>query len=217
MFRSADGLAKRVHDFNCHPATYAHPSWFEALIAPRVFNMLRANARGEARLSRVLLSRHDLEDELWYDFSQKQWRFALLPADVLLKLVDCCGLLFQHRTIAATVDSSARAMIKDQIGEGAYLFALKRAPLILGHLKEIESPAWDGHDAFSVCIRRTGLAYLLSHFHDAPMAIAARLTFKFSQTQIVEAVSKVSHSDGWPIFNRILRHELDPKWQTLFS
>lgn len=217
MFRSAGELAKRVHAFNFHPASYAHPSWFEALMPPRVFKTLQANARGEARLSRVLLSRHDLEDELWYDFSRKQWRFALLPPDVLLKLVDCCGLLFQHRHIAATVDNSARAAIKEQIGESAYLFALKRAPLILGHLKQLESPVWDGHNAFADFIRRTGLAYLLSHFHDAPMAIAARLTFKFSQTQIVEAASKVSHREGWPIFNRILRHELDPQWQTLFS
>lgn len=217
MFRGCGDLAKRVHEFNCHPAAYAHPSWLEALMSQQVFATLLTTRRGAARLSQCLLSRHRLADEFWYDFSQRRLRFALLPPDLLLKLVDCCGLVFQHRRIAATVGSSARSIIKKQIGENAYTFALKRAPLIRGHLKKVDGPVWDGDSAYGAFIRQSGLAYFLSHFYEAPTAIAGRLTFKFSQELVIEAANKRSRNDGWPLFKRILRHELDPKWQTLFS
>lgn len=217
MFRSGGALAKQVQDFNCHPAAYAHPSWFETLVKPRVFTKLRASQRGETRLSELLLARHNLSNEFWYDFKQKQWRFVLLPPELLLKLVDCCGLVFHHHRIAATIGHTPRMSIKNQIGEKAYEFALKRAPLIRGHQQKIDQPPWDGRSPFGAFIRRSGTAYFLSHFYEAPTAIAARLTFKFSQNLVVEAANRTSCIDGWPLFKRILRHELDPKWQTLFS
>jgi hypothetical protein len=217
MFRSGGALAKRVHDFNCHPAAYAHPSWFETLVGPQVFTTLRASRRGEARLSQLLLERHNLGNDFWYNFDQRQWRFALLPPELLLMLVDCCGLVFQHRRIAATVGHSERTGIKNQIGEKAYEFALKRAPLIRGHQQKFDQSPWDDMRPFSAFIRQSGTAYFLSHFYEAPTAIAARLTFKFSQDLVVEAANKVARGDGWPLFKRILIHELDPKWQTLFS
>jgi hypothetical protein len=48
-------------------------------------------------------------------------------------------------------------------------------------------------------------------------AIAARLAFKFPRDLVRRVADKPPGSDGWPLFNRILRHELNPKWQTLFS
>ena len=132
MFRSGSDLAARVHRFNRHPADYAHPSWFEAFMGRRLYDVLCSSRRAERRLSALLLERHGLSDDCWYDFGHWRWRFALLPPTALLKLVDYCAIAFQHRRIAATVDRAARRRLVAQIGEAAYAFALKRAPLILG-------------------------------------------------------------------------------------
>lgn len=216
MFRSGTDLAARVHQFNRHPADYAHPSWFEAFVGRRLYDTLRSSRRAERRLSELLLERHGLSDDHWYDFSSQQWRFALLPTPALLKLVDYCGITFQHRRIAATVDRSARIRLVAQIGEAAFAFALKRAPLIIGRW-DGEGPRWDGEMPFGNFVRQSGTEYFLSHFHTAPTAIAARLAFKFPRDLAGRAADKAPGSDGWPLFNRILKHELSPKWQTLFS
>jgi hypothetical protein len=216
MFRNSTDLAVRVHRFNQHPADYAHLSWFEALIGRRLYTVLRSSRRAERRLSELLLQRYGLSDDHWYDFSPQRWRFALLPAPDLLKLVDYCGITFQHRRIAATVDRSARIRLVAQIGEAAFAFALKRAPLILGRWAG-EGPRWDGEIPFGNFVRQSGTEYFLSHFHTAPTAIAARLAFKFPRDLACRAADKSNDSDGWPLFNRILKHELNPKWQTLFS
>jgi hypothetical protein len=150
MFRSGTDLAARVHRFNRHPAAYAHPSRFEDLMSRQLFGALRSHRRAEGHLSNLLLERHGLENDCWYDFASRRWRFALLSPESLLKLVNCCGLVFQHRRIAATVERSARGRLVAQI-----------------------------------LVRRVA--------------------------------DKPPGSDGWPLFNRILRHELNPKWQTLFS
>jgi hypothetical protein len=216
MFRSGTDLAAEVHRFNRHPAAYAHPTWFGPLLDRRLLAPLRSSRRGVKRLSDLLLAHHDLSDDRWYDFGLRRWRFALLPPDTLLKLVDCCGLAFQHRRIAATVERSARSRLVRQIGKAAYVFALKRAPLILGHLQN-EAPTWDGQTAFGRFVRQSGADYFLAHFQAAPTAIAARLAFKFPRDLVGEATGRPPGSEGWPLFHRILRHELNPKWQSLFS
>jgi hypothetical protein len=86
--------------------------------------------------------------------------------------VDCCGLVFQHRRIAATVEHSARGRLVAQIGEAAYAFALKRAPLIFGR-NEDDGPRWDGETPFGQFIRQSGSDYFLAHFHTAPTAVDA--------------------------------------------
>jgi hypothetical protein len=216
MFRGDGDLARRVHVFNRHPAAYAHPSWFEDLMEPQWLDALRSSPRAEKRLSEILLARHGLAEDLWYDFGSRRWRFALLPADALLKLVDCCGLAFQHRRIAASISHSERTYLKNQIGERAYLFALKRAPLLLGRHPGTKV-CWEGQSDFGRLVRRSGAAYFLSHFLDAPTAIAGRLSFKFARDLVIGTKHPAPQSDGWPLFKRILRHELEPKWQILFS
>jgi hypothetical protein len=216
MFRSGTDLAAEVHRSNRHPAAYAHPTWFEPLLDRRLLGPLRSSRRGEKRLSDLLLARHGLDNDRWYDFGPRRWRFVLLPPEVLLHLVDCCGLAFQHRRIAATVERSARSRLVGQIGKAAYVFALKRAPLILGQRHE-EAPPWDGQTAFGRFVRQSGAAYFLAHFQAAPKAIAARLAFKFPRNLVRGATGRPPNSAGWPLFTRILKHELNPKWQNLFS
>ena len=216
MFRSDAGLTRMVHSFNVYPAAYAHPGWFSALLPEHLLDRLRKTRRGARRLSDLLLETNGLSKETWYDFSHLWWRFALLPPRVIDMLITYCGLAFAHRRVATLVDQSALARLKRSIGEPAYQFAVKRAPLMVGRHRGMDSAGAD-HDDLGNHVRQLGAAYFLSHFNDAPTAIAGRLAFKFAPAMAGAAVNRTWDEAGWPLFKRILVHEIDPQWQRLFS
>ena len=216
LFRSGNGLFGWVHRFNSQPAAYAHPSWFDASVPPELFNVLRRTRRGVNRLSKILLEQNGLCDEACYDFNPPQWRFALLPAEVIQDLTFYCGLAFQHRRIAGMVDKTVLTGLKESIGERAYAFAIKRAPLLIGRKRGIDLQ-WDGSSDFGMFARRYGAVYFLSHFRESSRAIAVRLSFKFSRVIARTVVDRPPDGSGWQLFKRILLHEIEPRWQTLFS
>jgi hypothetical protein len=216
LLRDDSGLAALVHQFNAQPALYAHPSWFEGLVPQHLLNVLRTRRRSVRRLSTLLLDRHCLADEVCYDFQSRQWRLALLPVQVVQKLALYGGLAFQHRRICATVDKATLAAIKGSIGEQAYAFAVKRAPLMFRPGGAVNR-RWDGRGDFGRFCRDIGAVCFLTHFYAAPRAVAERLAFKFSRAIWRLALGKMPETSWWPLFKRIVIHEIDPRWQTLLS
>jgi hypothetical protein len=216
LFKSGNGLFGLIHRFNNRPAAYAHPSWLDAWVPAELFRVLRRTRRGADRLSRMLLEQNGLCHDACYDFNPPQWRFALLPVEVIQDLTFYCGLAFQHRRIAGMVDKTVLSHLKESIGEQAYAFAVRRAPLLIGPKRGIDLQ-WDGSSDFGMFARRYGAVYFLSHFRDSSRAIAGRLAFKFSRVIAGTVVERPPESSGWQLFKRILIHEVDPRWQTLFS
>lgn len=216
LLSEGNGLFHLIHQFNVHPATYAHPSWFMPSITPELLQRLQKTRRGIARLSTILLRREKLCNNTCYDFEYPWWRFALLPANVLYKLTLYCGLASMHRQIAAMVDRTHLSQIKKSLGEKDYIFAVKRAPILTGKQHGMEL-CWNGHCDVGQLAGQYGIAYFLSHFSDAPRAITTRLSFKFSQSQESVTVNRGTGKSGWRLFKRILIHEIEPRWQPLFS
>lgn len=205
-----------IHQFNIHPAAYAHPSWLEAFLPPQLFRCLGNTRRGISRLSTILLREQDLDKDTCYDFEYPWWRFALLPADVLSKLTLYCGLVSLHRQIASLVDKGALRRVKESLGEQDYVFAVKRAPLLVGQ-KHGAHLRWNGHFDIARLARQYGTAYFFSHFSEAPRAITGRLAFKFPRSRNKYTIFKASQANGWQLFKRILIHEIESRWQPLFS
>lgn len=204
-----------IHQFNIHPAAYAHPSWF-AEIEPNLLRCLVNTRRGISRLSAMLLKQYDLDGDTCYDFEYPWWRFALLPADVLSKLTRYCGLVSLHRQIASFVDKRALRRIKESLGEQDYVFAVKRVPLLAGR-KHGADLRWNGRFDIGRLARQYGRAYFFSHFSGAPRAITGRLAFKFPPSRYERTLFKAPQVNGWQLFKRILIHEIEPRWQPLFS
>ena len=216
LFRTGGQLLKLVHQFNSAPAAYADPTWLEPLVPQDLFLRLRTTRRGAIRLSEILLIQHGLYNDTCYDFDTRSWRLALLPAEVMNQLSLYVGLSLQHRRIATMVDRVALAGIKKDIGEQAYTFAIKRAPLLTGKRSGV-LPIWNGDGDFGSFSRHIGGAYILSHFTQCPKAVAGRIAFKFPRAVSKIVAQRFSEDNGWTFINRILIHEIDPQWQTLFS
>lgn len=216
LFRSGNRLFGLIHHFNTQPASYAHPSWFDATLPAELLSILRQTRRGSDRLSKILLEQNGLCNDTCYDFNPPQWRFALLPGEVIRDLTFYCGLAFQHRLIAGMVDKTALTGLRESIGKQAYAFAIKRAPLLIGRKRGIDLQ-WDGSSDFGMFARCYGALYFLSHFRESSRAIAGRLSFKFSRVIAKMVVDRPPAGSGWQLFKRILIHEVDPRWQTIFS
>lgn len=216
LLRNIGGLLNQVHQFNCDPVLYAHPAWLDPLVPLALREPLMKCQRSRTRLSAFLLQRHGLDQDFWYDFEDRRYRFVLLPPKVLQKLARYCGLAFQHRAIAAAVGKAAIAQIKTSIGASGYRFAMKRAPLILGQRNGIDV-TWNGRGDFHAFVESYGAAYFLAHFKTAPRAISGRLAFKFDPAMAGCIEGLHTDDNGWPLFKRILIHEIDHQWQTLFS
>lgn len=205
-----------IHQFNVHPAGYAHPTWLEAVAPPALCDRLVKTRRGVSRLSKLLLQHHGLHRSTCYDFEHRWWRLALLPAKVLAQLTFFCGLAALHRQIAVIVDKQTLAQVKACLNQTDYLFAVKRSPLFIGQNHGLALD-WDGSSDIGGLARQYGTAYFLSHFHDAPTAVTARLAFKFPRSLPHMRVRRPAGTNGWQLFKRILIHEIAPRWQTLFS
>jgi hypothetical protein len=216
MFQGNADLTRVVHQFNVYPAAYANPGWFSTLVPGHLFGRLSKSRRGLSRLSGLLLQAHGLDKTAWYDFNLPQWRFALLPPQVINTLVTYGGLALAHRRIATMVDKAALARLKGSIGERAYQFALKRASLMVGRQRGVDMDGLDLDDPGGQ-VRQMGATYFLGQFNNAPMAIAGRLAFKFAPDMAGAAVNRSPDETAWSLFRRILIHEINPQWQHLFS
>jgi hypothetical protein len=133
-------------------------------------------------LSHYLLSHWRLEQRYWCDFSTPVVCLALAEADVLEKLVLYLGLVLNIRYIRQTVERDKVRVLKERIGEEAFLFALKRAPFLgLGtppSATELSTslPPEDFHQK----VRAIGLHCLASTMAEyTDPSLIQRLLFKF--------------------------------------
>lgn len=216
LIQRGDPLFPMIHAFNCYPGGYAHASWLEEHLRPEIYNALRKSHRGMRGLSRVLLRQNDLQDKYCYDFYSPVLRLALLPPDLLGKLTLYSGLALNHRQLAALVDRQTLATIKQQVGESAYRFAVKRAPLLLGAESAWQRP-WNGRGDFGAFAAQNGVALFLSLFHEAPPAVTLRLALKFPKKTVQGAVVHRPGQNQWQLFKRILFSEVDSRWRSLLS
>jgi hypothetical protein len=218
MCRPSDQKAIKnlIHAFNRYPGGYAHASWLEARIDTGHFETLRKSRRGMRGLSRVLLRQNNLHDKFCYDFSAPVLRLALLPPDLLGKLTLFYGLAVNHRQLAEMVGRQTLTAVKQQVGASAYQFAVKRAPLILG-AEPAGQRSWDGQGEFGVFAAQIGVAFFLSLFHEAPLAVTLRLVLKFPKDRVQGVVVRRPGPNQWLLFKRILLSEVDPRWRMLLS
>jgi hypothetical protein len=216
LIRRGDPLFAMIHAFNRYPGGYAHASWLEGRINPGCFETLRKSRRGMRGLSRILLRQNNLHAKHCYDFSASVRRLALLPPDMLDKLTLYCGLAVHHRQLAALVERRTLTVVKHQVGEAAYRFAVQRAPLLLG-ATPADLQDWDGRGDFRAFASQNGVAFFLSLFHEAPPAVTLRLALKFPRKRVRGAVVRKPSQNQWLLFKRILLSEVDSRWRSLLS
>jgi len=164
-----------INEFNFLPLRYIHPSWLKTISGGKYVEKMRSCTRTEYRLSRYLLSCFGLENEFCFNFTDQVKSIALLDNDQITKVVQHAGLAVNREHIKKIIARDDVVQLKQQIGEEAYVFALKRAPF-LGEIPEFPSSYKSEHMPTNIIV--SGIRCLATIFSD-DSAVFKRVLLKF--------------------------------------
>lgn len=181
--RADRSLFFEVLRFNLEPACYADPDrlavlWPDGLSGAHWGRLLGA-PRLAGRLSRHLLDRLGLGQDACWDFAPPRRRLALLPAAEITRIARFAGCFLAARAIAKVIARDAVAELRRQLGDDAYVFAVKRASFMA-------PPESGGPGLDAAAIERDGFACLGHWLAGEPPALALRLRLKLPPPGIPE-------------------------------
>jgi hypothetical protein len=210
LLRADRAMFGAVFRFNFEPLAYADPSRLHELdrsLPAAVWQRLALTPRLAGRLSRLLLERHQLASEPWWDFAAPLRRLALLDHDGLFRLARHVGALLYARAIPRVISRDLLVALRRQLGEDGYAFAVKRAPF-LGAAIERPAPT-----DLAAAIDRDGLSCLAAWLAGEPRAIAERVRLKFPPATALDRPERALAGEaGQRVLMKVLR-EGDPAWR----
>ncbi|HET6468610.1 MAG TPA: SctK family type III secretion system sorting platform protein [Geminicoccaceae bacterium] len=210
LLRADRAMFEAAFRFNYRPLAYADPTRVAALaseLPPSVWQRLRATPRVAGRLSRLLLEQHGLAGEAWWDFTAPLRRLALLDGAELLRLARYAGALLHTEAIRRVIGREVLLLLRRQLGEEGYAFALKRAPFIA------VAPARPAPTDLPAAIDRDGQSCLAAWLGAEPRAVAERVRLKFPPAGALDAPEPALAGEaGKKVLAKVLR-EGDPAWR----
>ncbi len=222
MIRNRHDLLPLVYEFNTLPARYIHMSRvnrYMDLDEPG-FQCLIQNPRAEKKLSGIILDKAGLKDHFHWDFELKRLRLALVDGPALLSLIRLAGIAINAGQIIRVIEREPLLALKKSIGLKAYLFALKKAPFLIGKTKFSFIEAQNDYFMFNQYTTRCGAKCLAACFSNAPRPLIKRLGLKLP----VEIKGIFEHpfpdqerDAAFMVFKKILLQEVDPQWATFIS
>ena len=219
-------LAKERHEllpliieFNRSPARYIHGSWIHPIIKPPFFEKLRKNIRSEKILSALVLRQFDLDQDHYFDFEDPKRRLALIDGKSLSRLVYLSGIVLNASRISKIIEREALLSLRNQIGDEAYLFALKKAPFLIGRMEFPFAEDQKSQDLQAHLIA-CGMKCLEACFFGERAALTKRLLFKLPK-ELCRNFGERPFGEGrdraWSLLRRVLLQEVDPRWAPCFS
>jgi hypothetical protein len=218
IIRGGDQLASLIHQFNVFPTRYMHPSWWEDVMDVQgAVERYIENKRAEKHLAAYILN--IIGHKYCYQFQDVAYRIVLLDGPTLEKLVFCLGLTVNARRIKAIVEGPKARLLKNDLGENAYFFAVKRATLfgshtwfwdVAGYASELSRNrvVQDGRKCIQICLG------------GAPEAMTKRFELKFEKTAWWDFSGNGQSEDkhrAWSLVRKVLFQEVGPQWKNLFK
>jgi hypothetical protein len=223
IFRERRLLTDAVLAFNFAAAAQIHPERLPEGPAGLVARRLLAGTAGVRRLS---------VDLGWIlggvnppfclsEFEDPRLRAALLPRELLEKVVACLGLAVNHRRISRLIARADVLALRAAWGADACEFALRRASFLVGEADwaRLSEPGEGAPAADEV--QAGGLRILAACFRGAPPGLMARLRLKLPKSADACFPSDGTPQDAgdaaWRLLRRTAIQELTGEWAALLS
>jgi hypothetical protein len=146
-------------------------------------------------------------------------RIVLLDGFILERLVYTLGLTLNARLIKAVVEGRKARFLKKNLGEDAYLFAIKRATLFGSHTWFWDLDGYDS-DLRRERVLQDGRKCIQICLGGAPEAMTKRFELKFAKTVCWDfpenGKSKHKHK-AWSLVRKVLFQVVGPQWKSLFN
>lgn len=215
-----DPLLGLLYTFNVLPARYIHPDRCKELALD--FDLIKGmgtSFRVQKSLSRIILAETGLLDDYCFGLPGP-FLCALLESTELEDLALLAGAALHARQIGRIIHKKELERVKEAIGERAYTFALKKAPLLIGEAG-LALSGKTGFDNPADVLVRSGVDCLRACFYEAPPSLTLRMALKFSnglhshwkETQTLEYTDGQSKGAA-VVIRKILSKEMRPAWET---
>lgn len=207
-----------IHEFNLEPARYLHYSWAETMMQGTLYEYLIKSRRGERIVSRQILKNHNLENAFYFDFSHNLKRLALVDSKTIQTLFFLVGVGLCHMHIRHMIQKDALDSLKKTIGEDAYRFATRTAPLLVGNQQFDflpQSELMPDKESFSLLGAKCFSAF---YSGEAP-ALIQRIRLKLPRHLNLNfdiQVSRIVKDKIGKLLKKILLQEVNPAWAPLF-
>jgi hypothetical protein len=216
--KGEDQLAFLVHQFNVLPTRYMHPSWWENVTDfPSAIVRCTENQRAEKHLAAYILG--IIGHQYCYQFQDLAHRIVLLDGPTLEKLVFALGLTVNARRIKAIIDGPKVRLLKKDLGEIAFLFAIKRASLF-GNQTWFWDAGADESDLSREGVVQDGRKCIQICLSSAPEAMTKRFRLKFAKTVSWDFSGNNQSKDkdrAWSLIRKVLFQVVGPQWRNLFN
>lgn len=204
------------------PTRFVHPSHLDQARFGTLIRRLNAVPRCRADLDDYLLDGLALRDGGCTDFAAPITRLLLLDNEALARLCLYLGLVVQGDALRRELDGQRLRQIRALIGDNAYEFAYKRAPL-LGRPPTIEPLTEDA--AADLGLMRSGTRCLAAWLGagvtaDLAAARSRRLLLKLPvelSDALTEPLAASAPLDRLPPLLAKLLNEALPEWLPLFD
>jgi hypothetical protein len=221
LIKFNDPLLPLIYEFNFLPGRYIHPSWLEGLIEDDLFNRLKKSRRAGQRLSPLILLKFGLDRTCFFNFEDPVRRLALLNGETLLKLIYLAGVSVHAGEISQVIERDSVLSLKKSLGEEAYLFALKRAPFLVGRMDFPPYPRkTTDYEGFRDLVYECGMKALEACLGGEEASLRKRLALKLPRALVKDFGKQpfFDHKEAAALMlEKILLNEVDPEWGPFFT
>ena len=208
MALQAEGAA-----FLFFPNRYVHPSWREEMMQAPLWELLGATPRTEGRLAAFVADRAGLSLPATLAFDSPPARFCLLPWEAIEKIAHRTGLVLNAARFGKVIDGKLVARIRRDLGNEAYEFALRRAPLITTQSDPL-APDFAAEEPLGAALERSGLNYIGLALAGVAAELRARLRLKLPKVHapLLDAPQGgIAPEAAWQVVRKVVR-ETEPRW-----
>lgn len=220
MLRNHPPLLARVHDFNCHIARHIEPQRLTEFVPEAACVALLDSRRGEQKLSRWAIEHWKLSREGLWDFQEPRRRIALLTPKPFQQLVSYLAATIFTTQISRAIDRRTQALFKETLGDQAYTFAIKRAPLLNRFVPDVINQQVGEGQPSSEQLVHSGLLCIGALLADCPAELLRRTTLKVKTGLSIEpsrAVDADSQERLWTLVKRLTLTEISPEFAPCFN
>jgi hypothetical protein len=195
------------------PNRYIHASWREEMLQEPIWELLGADPRTEGRLAAFVTERAGLSLPETIAFDSPQARFCLLPWSAIEKIARRTGLVLNAARFGKVIDGKLVARIRRDLGNEAYEFALRRAPLITTQTDPL-APDLADEAPLGAALERSGLNYIGLALPGVAPELRTRLRLKLPKVHapLLDAPQGVITPEAaWQVVRKVVR-ETEPRW-----
>lgn len=219
VYNRKDELFSLVCTFNSAPASYLHSSYLQGLLPPEPLEKILSIPRAQTKLNALLLEKFNLKNAFYTDFSSMYLRLALLDTTTLEELMLYAGIIYYSTNITQIVEKTALIGLKEKIGEKAYFFGVKKAPLFNRVKPQLTTLSPNPSNLYTGMLI-AGQRMFEHLFAGDPYSITQRFQLKLPSDytwNFGRVVTPEEKNSIYSFLHRLLIKEINPNWHLCFT